>query len=205
MMEYRIPCGRPRLLLCRVVAFVSFCLAPLPLSAQVEKPDVRVSLYFVREAEACRPDGYPDVGMETSVPCEPLTFGDLETMVRRNEVTRVQHGIPPEALRLGEELLDSVDAYREDCPLTSPCLEPKRRYAVILEFEVDVPDPVDYRIAIHRKPPPGSRVLPYSATGALSERGRWINHQRADVFLPGYGVRWELDVGSWSWDLGTMQ
>ena len=185
-----------------ILALVSLCINPSPLPAQIERPEVRVSLYFVGEAEACRPAGYPS-GMETSVPCEPLTFQDLEAMVRRTEVTRVQHRIPPEQLRLGEELLDSIDAYREDCPLASPCLQPNRRYAVILAFEVDVPDPVDFEIAIRRKPPPGSRVKPYSATGALSARGRWINHQRADVFLPAYGVRWQLDIGSWSWDLGA--
>ncbi|MCY4507806.1 MAG: hypothetical protein OXG35_12735 [Acidobacteria bacterium] len=162
-------------------------------------------MYFVAEAEACRPDGYPDPNQEMAVRCEPLTFQDLETMIRRNEGTRVQHGIPPEELRLGNALLDSIDAYREACPLASPCLKSKQRYAVILAFEVDVPDPEGYEIAIRREPPRGSPVDPYSATGTLSGRGRWINHQRADVFLPAYGVRWRLNVGSWGWDLGTVQ
>lgn len=189
----------------RALALVFLCITPSSLPAQIERPEVLVSLYFVGEVEACRPAGYPS-GMETSVRCEPLTFEDLEAMVRRPEVTRVQHGIPPEQLRLGEELLDSIDAYRDDCPLTRPCSHPSRRYVVILAFEVDVSDPVDYEITIRREPPRGSRVEPYSATGALSGRGRWINHQRADVFLPAYGVRWRLDIGSWSWDLGeTVQ
>lgn len=204
MRDDRSRLGHLRFPFRRAVAFTCFCITPWPLSAQIERPVMSVSMYFVSEAQACRPEGYPDPNTETLARCEPLTFQNLETMVRRNQAKRVERTIPPEELRLGDELLGSIDAYRRECPLTRPCRNRTRRYALILAFDVDVENPSDYEITIRRKPPTGSRVERYSARGTLSGRGRWVNHQRADVFLPSYGVRWRLDVGSWSWDLGTM-
>jgi hypothetical protein len=45
----------------------------------------------------------------------------------------------------------------------------------------------------------------YSARGKLDEGGQWINHQRADLFLPGYGVERILTADKYSWTLLTTK
>jgi hypothetical protein len=45
----------------------------------------------------------------------------------------------------------------------------------------------------------------YIAEGTLDQGGHWINHQRADLFLPDYGVRWILDVDGNFYTIGTRK
>ena len=175
------------------------------LQAQDDKPTVVVSLYFVGETVACPPEGYPDLstpGSPATRRCDPLTFGDLEDLARM--AMSVQQSIPPERLRLGQNLLDSIEAYATACPAAAPCMDPKRRYSVVLVFEVSgVADVGGHAIALRRVPPGNSEIPALSASGALSDQGRWISQQRADAFLPAYGMRWVLQVGEWTWVLGT--
>ena len=203
MKKHKTNLAHPQIKSWKIVMFLALSTIPVALSAQTERPDVLVSMYLVSETDACRPYGYQRPDDETPTRCTPLTFDELDTMVRQDTAALVQHKIPPEKLRLGEELLDSIDAFRDDCPLDSPCSEPDRRYAIILAFEAAVSGPVDCRI--HRKPPTKSLIPAYSITGNLSVRGRWITHQRADVFLPAYNVRWLLEIGEWNWNLGTVK
>ena len=205
MKEHKTNFARSRFKSWNIVMFFPLCLCiiPMPLSAQTERPNVLVSMYFASETAACRPNGYPLGDDETPGGCEPFTFDYLDTLAKKNVAVSVQHRIPPEELRLGEKLLGSLDAYKDDCSLASPCLESSRRYAIILAFEVDVPGPVDCKI--RRNPPDDIPVKPHSITGKLSARGRWIIHQRADFFLPSYRFRWLLEIGQWSWDLGTVK
>ena len=121
-------------------------------------------------------------------------------MVADGMTRTVQQRIPPERLRLGERLLDSIDAFVDECPIVEPCLNASRRYSVILAFEVA--DLVNQGITLTRVSP-DNQFPAYSVSGELSPQGRWINHQRADTFLPSYGVRWQLEIGPWSWSLGT--
>ena len=116
----------------KIVILCYVCLTPMVLLAQTAKPEVRVSLYFARELDACHPDGYPDADDQTPRSCEVLTFDDLENMVSRGLTKPVQRSIPPEQVRLGDALLDSIDAYGDDCPLSRPCLDSSRRYVIIL-------------------------------------------------------------------------
>ena len=203
MKKHKTNLAHPQFKSRNIVMFFSLCITPMALSAQTERPDVLVSMYLVSETDACRPNGYSRPDDETPGRCQPLTFDDLDTLVRQDPDALVQHRIPPEKLRLGEKLLDSIDAYTDDCPLHHPCLDSNRRYAIILAFEVNALGPVDCKI--RRNPPTQSPIPPYSMTDKLSARGRWITHQRADVFLPAYRVRWLLEIGQWSWDLGTVR
>lgn len=187
------------------VTLCALCLMPMALFAQTERPEVLVSLYFASELDACRPNGYRDPNDETPQSCEILTFDDLERLVTQGLAEPVQQSIPPEQVSLGDDLLNSIDVYRNDCPLSDPCMDSSRRYSVILTFEVDAENLLDSEIEILRNPPPNSRVPPYSKNGELSSQGRWINHQRADVFAPGYRVRWLLRIDEWTWDLGTVR
>lgn len=196
-----------------IIHFVALSIV-LPLSArtvpasfgtQDPRPNVVVSMYFVGEKLVCPPDGYDGSG-ETSE-CPELTFEWLESMVSRGIAKPVQRNIPPAQIRLGKSLFDSVEAFSEDCTIEAPCADqPDRRYAIILAFEVsDARRSAGKRIEVERVPPRDSRFEEYSASGRLSERGRWLNHQRADVFLPSYDVRWVLQLGDWTWNFGTQQ
>ena len=196
-----------RLTLWSLALSLMLCATPTSFRAQGDKPSVVVSMYFVGEKVACPPDGYGESETETLRRCKRLTFKDLDTMTRQRIVTPVQQGIPPEQLRLGKTLLDSIDAFSDDCTIKAPCMnKPERRYSIILAFEVKGASDFDgNKIEIRRILPKGNKFDPYSKSGKLSEQGRWINHQRADIFLPSHRVRWELKLGQWSWNLGTEQ
>lgn len=182
------------------VLLLFICSILTPLSAQNERPRIDVSMYFVSEKDACPPDGY------TQGKCDELTFKRLEEMLRSEKyIASTQHSIPPENFRLGSNLLDSIEAYSEDCPPNRPCVESSRRYAVILTFKVVGKDCVGCSIMIRRVPPKDSQFVTYSDNGKLSEQSRWVNHQRADVFLPSNRVRWRLEIGQWRWDLRTRR
>ena len=194
-----------RLRTATLVALFCFGATSVHSGEQVQRPNVRVSMYLADEQDACRPDGYESLGNETQDSCKELTLDDIDTLVRRDRaVVTVQHNIPPENLSLGNDLKRRLDAYTAQCSLLKPCHIPSDRRAIILTFTVDVAQPEQYQISMRRIPPDNFPHLEHSSSGALSEKGRWINHQRADIFLPSYGVRWLLEIGLWSWDLGTV-
>lgn len=167
------------------------------LRAQDDKPTVVVSLYFVGETVACPPDGY-----HPTRTCDPIAFGDLEDLARMT--IPVQQSIPPEGLRLGQNLLNSIEAYATACPATAPCMDPQMRYSVVMAFEVSgIADVGGHAISLRRESPGNSEILALFVSGTLSDQGRWIGQQRADAFLPAYGVRWVLQVGEWTWVLRT--
>jgi hypothetical protein len=175
--------------------------------SQNEKPpeaDALVTVFFVKETEACPPNGYPsnyDSSDEKRY-CEKLDLEKLKILGKP-----VADSVPPERIPLGyiEEL---VDDYRKDCPLKDPCKDPNDRYSIVLAFEfkfkptkgVDVT--LERQIPDHLQPHFGEHGN-YRAKGTLDHGGHWINHQRADLFLPGYDVKWELTAGGHSWTLGT--
>ena len=181
------------------------CVTPMSVHAQGARPNVFVSMYFVGERVACPPDGYDESGRGTRTCRRQLTFDALEELTEQGIATPVQQSIPPEQLRLGASLLDSIEAFSDDCTIDTPCTEqPERRYSIVLAFEVDgVQDFDGHEIEIRRVLPGTSQFNEYTSSGNLSEQGRWINHQRADIFLPSYGVRWELQLDEWTWNLGT--
>ena len=202
--EPKADLGSQRFLSWMILMFY-LCNMLMPLAAEDNKPDVFVSMYFASETDVCSPDGYSSQVNDTPNPCDQMTFKRLKKMLDDKEVTNVRHKIPPEKLRLGKLLLDSIEAYSDDCPLKAPCLKSSRRYAVILTFEVAGTDCVGCDIKIRRDPPSKSNIPRYTFEGKLSEKNRWINHQRADVFLPSHHVRWDLIIGDWCWRLGTTR
>lgn len=207
MDSIRIGHGRDFIAAVSLVLIVAHCVSTNMTMAQERrtKPTVRVSMYYAAETDVCRPDGYSDSSNDAKSKCERLDFDRLEVMRRDGVAVSVQNQIPPEELRLGSDLLDSIDAFTDECSPTNPCSNPSRRYSLILAFDVDIASPETYAITIHRTPPEESPFDPYSNAGQLSPAGRWINHQRADVFLPSNRVRWQIEIGDWSWNLGTVE
>ncbi len=171
--------------------------------AQTEKPLVLVTVIFAKETIVCAPNGYAnlDENQDNKRQCNPLYYDKL---VELGET--VAHELPPEEIPL-KELFQKIDWYSETCTLELPCKDPEERYAIVLAFEFQMQQTKGVEVSLKRKLPknidPG--VGEYAASGILDEGGHWINHQRADLFLPGYGVEWILNAGEHSWSLLTTK
>jgi len=177
--------------------------------SQNEKPDVLVTVIFAKETEACAPNGYASNYDYQDKPkkCNPLYFDKLSEL----GIT-VAHRLPPDKIPL-KELFQLVNWYSDKCTLENPCKEPDDRYSIILGFEFQMHKAKGIEVTLERKIPGDLKshfkedpnVGEYSAGGILDEGGHWINHQRADLFLPGYGVEWVLKAGEYSWTMLTTK
>jgi hypothetical protein len=171
--------------------------------AQTEKPHVVVTVIFAKETIVCAPNGYAsnDENQDNKRQCNPLYYDKLDEL----GIT-VAHELPPTEIPL-QELFQLVDMYSEKCTLELPCKDPEERYAIVLAFKFQMQQTTGVEVSLKRKLPdeidPG--VGEYDASGILDEGGHWINHQRADLFLPGYGVEWILTAGEHSWALLTTK
>ena len=177
--------------------------------SQSEKPEVLVTVIFAKETEACAPNGYAsnyDYQI-TQKKCNPIYYDKLSEL----GIT-VAHKLPPDKIPL-KELFRLVNWYSDKCTLKEPCKEPDDRYSIILAFEFQMKDTKGVEVSLERRIPVDLKshfnedpnLGKYSAGGMLDEGGHWINHQRADLFLPGYGVEWALTVGEFSWTLLTTK
>ena len=177
--------------------------------SQSGKPEVLVTIIFAKETEACAPNGYASnyeyQGRQKQ--CNPLYYDKL------NELgITVAHQLPPDKFPL-KELFRLVNWYSERCTLKEPCKDPDDRYAIILAFDFNMSDTKGIEVSLERRIPEGLKQDfdadpnhgEYFAGGILDEGGHWINHQRADLFLPGYGVEWVLKANEYSWKLFTTK
>ena len=188
-----------------------FLISPFFLSdsadAQQGMPPVEVSVYLTEEKKACAPNGYPDKFHARTSKCDPLIFEKLESYEFGEPIyTRV----PPHCLPLGE-LAERIKEATRDCPIEKYCKDPELRKAIVLVFYFAMENPkgrivkfirdIPSRLEKHFEMDPYKGT--YIAKGTLDQGGHWINHQRADLFLPDYGVKWILDVDGHIYRIGT--
>lgn len=168
---------------------------------------VEVSVYWVKETIACAPNGYSSsyqVDGESKT-CAPL---NIEQLPEFGET--VASKVPPKSIPLGY-IGELVDDYRKKCTLKEPCKDPNDRYALVLVFKFHFENPQGTIVSLERRIPDSllayftddKKQGKYYVEHKLDEGGHWINHQRADLFLPGYKVQWILTAGNYSWTLGT--
>lgn len=175
----------------RLASFSGLLILASASFAQPEKPKVTVTVFLVDELMACRPSGYANDDDRTGHSrCDPLSFEDLDAWEELG-YEPILRGMPPEKVSLGR-LIDAIDDYRKVCGPNHPCLTASERKAIVLALELEGGDEVSPQIHLARVPPPDSKIPAYETGGRLSPQGRWITHQRADVFLPAYNVRWVL-------------
>lgn len=177
--------------------------------AQQEMPPVEVSVYLTEEKKACAPDGYPNKLHARTRKCAPLIYEKLDSYKFGEPIyTRV----PPQCLPLGE-LAERIREATQDCPIDKYCTDPELRKAIVLVFYFGIVNPKGRRVEFIREIPTrlekhfaqdGAKGT-YIAEGTLDQGGHWINHQRADLFLPDYGVRWILDVDGNFYTIGTRK
>jgi hypothetical protein len=197
---------------CILIAFLLMLFASLvggECYSQDAKPEVLVTVIFAKETVACAPDGYASSYdyPNKQKKCNPLYYDKLSEL----GIT-VAHRLPPDKIPL-KELFRLVNWYSEKCTLKEPCKDPDDRYSIILAFEFQMSDTKGIAVSLNRRVPEDLKQEfdadpnhgEYSAEGRLDEGGHWINHQRADLFLPGYGVEWVLKAGKYSWTVFTTK
>ena len=177
--------------------------------AQEQQPLVKVSVYLTAEKKACAPDGYSDRFHARTSKCDPLIYEKLDAYKFGEPIYAK---VPPECLPLGE-LAERIKAATQDCPIEKYCKDPELRKAIVLVFYFAMKNPKGRKVKFIRDIP--SRLEkhfemdPYKGTyiakGTLDQGGHWINHQRADLFLPDYGVKWTLDVDGQIFKIGTRK
>ena len=198
----------------KFILFVIFC-GLFTLSAgeecysQDERPVILVTVIFAKETEVCAPNGYASNydRQDKQRKCDPLYFDKLSEL----GIT-IAHKLPPEEIPL-KELFRLVNWYSDKCTIKEPCKDPHDRYSIVMAFEFQMQKTKGIEITLERKIPKDleshfqedPNFGKYSARGKLDEGGHWINHQRADLFLPGYGVEWILKADTFSWTLLTTK
>ena len=177
--------------------------------AQQEQPPVEVSVYLTEEKKACAPNGYSDKFHARTSKCDPLIFEKLNSYEFGEPIYA---RVPPECLPLGE-LAERIKEATQDCPIEKYCEDPELRKAIVLVFYFGMENPKNRLVKFIRDIPARLEkhfeMDPYKGTyiakGTLDEGGHWINHQRADLFLPDYGVKWTLDVDGHIFKIGTKK
>ena len=175
------------------LAFV--CSAMLAIVEVAEsQPTVRVTLLIVPEREACKPGGYPHYEEDRAATCTPVEAGEVERWKQRWHY--IEQDIPPSRVSLGPEFLEILASYLD---LKIGKLPPDERRAMVLMFEWRTPQ--SGVVTLRR--PPGSDVPQGTWKKTLQSERRFINHQRADIFSPGYQVEWTLLAGGHTWVFTT--
>lgn len=178
--------------------------------AQQEKPLVTVSVYLTEEKKACWPDGYPKKSRDRKRACQrSIIYEKLDSYEFGEPIIA---SVPPECLPLGD-LADKIEQATVDCPIYKYCKNPEDRKAIVLVFEFQMENPAGREVKFTREIPRDLEqhfeMDPYKGTydakGKLDQGGHWINHQRADLFLPEYGVEWTLDVDGNIYEIGTRK
>jgi hypothetical protein len=177
--------------------------------AQQGVPPVEVSVYLTEEKKACAPNGYSDKLHTRKRNCNPLIYEKLESYEFGEPIYA---RVPPECLPLGE-LAERIREATQDCPIDKYCTDPELRKAIVLVFYFGIDNPKDRSVEFIREIPTrlekhfleDEAKGTYVAEGTLDQGGHWINHQRADLFLPDYGVRWILDVDGNIYTIGTKK
>jgi hypothetical protein len=177
--------------------------------AQDQQPPVEVTVYLTDEKKACAPNGYSDRFHARTSKCEPLIYEKLDAYEFGKPIYAK---VPPECLPLGD-LAEHIQRVTQDCPIEKYCKDPERRKAIVLVFDFGVKNSKGRNVKFIRDIPKRLEkhfeMDPYKGTyvakGTLDQGGHWINHQRADLFLPDYGVTWTLDVDGHIFKLGTRK
>lgn len=175
--------------------------------SQNEEHLVDVSVYWVKETIACAPNGYSSsyaVDVEGKK-CAPL---NIEQLSKFGKAVAIK--VPPKSIPL-DFIGDLVDDYRKKCTLKEPCKDPNDRYVLVLAFKFKINNPKGTIVSLERRIPDSlldyfsedKKKGKYYVEHELDQGGHWINHQRADLFLPGYKVQWILTADGYSWELGT--
>lgn len=170
-------------------------------------------MYLVKETTVC-PGGYrsyrdkDDSGKRCG---EPIKYDQLKELSYLG--VSLAKSVPPEKIPLDEISKRLSEYSRYDCPLEDPCEDPNKRWSIVLAFEFQMKDPKGETVTLQRIVPESiiedyfkefpQQKVNVKVEDTLDFGGRWLHHQRADLFLPGHKVEWRLTAGSYCWKFGT--
>ena len=168
-------------------------LQAAPTAAQ---GDISVTVYYVPENDACRPDGYSTSAIDTARMCEPI---DYDPVVVRWERDR---GVPRQSFSLRRDVREAVEL---DEPLRGIIHQYTNTYGRLRE--------ADHRAAVFVFDFRNAMVAPVSLTrgrpnaetrwnGSLDKHRRWIVHHEAHWLHWFNQITWTLEVDGRSWSFG---
>jgi hypothetical protein len=172
-----------------------------------KKPEVTVTLYYVPEKFACRHTGYAN-GLAQGSPCKKWTIEEFLAKAERDDHMPVFSKVPPSEIKL-ERLFGRISNYSKSCSkedLEEYCMNVDDRRSIVMIFTVHIDNPEGLQISLRRLPSARSKIPGQQKTKrpyTLQAGGRWLTHQRADVFLPSKFFSWCLAIGDWRWVLGS--
>jgi hypothetical protein len=165
----------------------------LAFSVQAEQR-VKLTLFLVPETEACRPDGYMKYN-EGSSDCREITREDVEKWKAQGVHSLEYPFASQQTINLGKKLVSFLDTYR-----TAGRKTPDDGMSLVLFFEWDEAKSGDVEFERKVPTPIKKTVPPMKWVGKMDSDLGWINHQRADAFIPSYGIQWDLKVGDANWE-----
>ena len=161
-----------------------------PLLAQ---DDVTVTVYYVPERDACRPNGYSHSSASSRDVCDTLSYEpDVHNWERNRGVPRQSFSLAPEGLSafsLKGSLREIIHQYTNSFDRLD---EAVHRAAV---FVFDFGDSLETSVSLMRRH--SSRETPFSAS--LNGERRWIVHQEAHWLHWFNQITWTLEVDGRSW------
>nr|VFK41226.1 MAG: hypothetical protein BECKTC1821E_GA0114239_101020 [Candidatus Kentron sp. TC] len=172
-----------------------------------KKPKVEVTLYFVPEKLACRPDGYAN-GLARGSRCKEWKIDKFLAEAKKMDLEPLLSKIPPSQIKL-DWLFSRISNYSKSCSKEDKneyCLDADDRSSIVMIFHVHM-NPEGSKISLFRLRSdksniPGEQTMqPY----ILQAGGRWLTHQRADVFLPSKYFNWCLKINNWNWSLDSKR
>ena len=165
------------------------------------RPRVCISVFLLEETEACRPRGY--ASRKEGSNCEVWEIDEFLKYAEKKKLKPVYNLVPPQDISL-DHLSEAIRRYSNRCSredLKDFCTDPNNRKSVLLIIETDMQPGL--LIGISRLRSDSSDIPPYRQMDMLQPSGRWLNHQRADAFLPKKNFTWRLQIGDRMWTLGT--
>ncbi len=168
-----------------------------PVFAQEEtgQPRVMMTMLLVEEKCACRDNGYLTYDNDEPSRCKPFSAKDIPTLEGEALVDIQTEPVPPSEVKLGNDLYQQLNTYSTTGKSTA-----EDRRAIVLVFKWDGPQ--SGKVTLQRVSEYGD-IPGMTWKGVLRGEKLWINHERADAFLPGYGLKWILTLGKNTWVFET--
>lgn len=159
-----------------------------------------LTLFLVKETEACRPNGYRSDNAGQNSQCAPLTVrGDISAW-KSSRVPQTVEKIPPTDISLGNNIGDLLDDYCNAYP-DAPSVDPKKRKAIVILFDFGTSK--NFTVSLARKNRNGSGNFSNKTWTGTAVHGRWVHHERADAFIPSNKAEWTLIALNKKWVFTT--
>jgi hypothetical protein len=164
----------------------------LSISPVANAQELTISAYFMSEQDACGRQGYGGVRS-----CRRLSVPDI---TNRNSYVLASKVPPGKEIKLGRLSRVLKRYYERTCNFAVPCtakLSDKKSLVLLFEWAT----PQNGEVKFERFS--SENVREYGSSHKLRNRSRWINHQRAEVFVPKKKFNWRLSLNGSSWNFVT--